>query len=76
MNLYSSGTVGTGNLSALCNTAVSTSQGFRLYTNISKCIRTKQSVSNIVDGRFSGVSVRQGSTVRLDCTIIGWVVVQ
>ena len=35
----------------------------RGYTNIWITFRTKQSAHNIVDGRFSGVSVEWGSTV-------------
>ena len=45
-------------------------RGFDCTQTYVNTFRTKQSVRNIVDGRFSGVSVRQGSTVLSTCNEI------
>ena len=50
---------GLGNLSALQNTGVPHFRGFDCTKTYINTFGTKRSVSNIVDGHFSGVPVRQ-----------------
>ena len=52
----------TGSLSALQNTFLHF-RGFDCTQTFVNALGTEQSVHNIVDGHFSGMSVRRGSTV-------------
>ena len=54
--------LGLGSLSNLWNTGFPYFKGFDC-TQAYKCIRGNRSVHNTVDGHFSGVSVRWGTTV-------------
>ena len=55
--------LGLGKLSALWNTEGSAFQGFDCTQTLVNTFGAKRNVRIIVGGRFSGVSVRQGSTV-------------